>query len=131
MAPIPSVSPTPLAGDRRRALLREAREAPPPVGVFVIHCLPTGRIHVGGSLNAPAVLQRTQFELRLRQHRRPQLQADWNQHGPEAFRFEVIDRVKGRDEPGFDWQVELDALVALWRQELVTGDLQAYGEIAR
>ena len=56
--------------------------------------------------------------MRFGHHSNDLLNAEWKQHGETAFVFEVLDRVKYRDEPGFDVSVELDALVHLWREEI-------------
>jgi hypothetical protein len=39
----------------------------------------------------------------------------WARHGEAAFSFAVLDRVKERADPDFDYEAELQALLALWR----------------
>ena len=34
------------------------------------------------------------------------------------FVFAVVDRLKQRDDPHFDYQAELDTLLVLWREEI-------------
>jgi hypothetical protein len=36
-------------------------------------------------------------------------------HGEAAFSFAVLDRVKERADPDFDYEAELQALLALWQ----------------
>jgi hypothetical protein len=56
--------------------------------------------------------------LSLKSHANKALLADWLQFGVENFRFEAIDAVKKRDDPAFDPQDELAALLAMWRDAL-------------
>jgi len=102
----------------KRTLKRQYREAGPRPGVYAIRHLASGRLLVDGSANPQAALNRHVFELRMKQHRQRALQADWDAGGEAVFVFEVLDVVAPRDEPGFDPARELQALVALWREEL-------------
>jgi hypothetical protein len=38
-----------------------------------------------------------------------ELQRDWNALGPDAFAFEMLDRLEPRDEPGYDPRDDLCA----------------------
>ncbi len=89
-----------------------------PAGVFVIRNLMDGRVYVAGSLDVEGAMNRARFELNLRSHRNKALQRDWVAHGATHFSFEVIDRVKERDDPVFDRAAELEKLLELWREEL-------------
>jgi len=46
------------------------------------------------------------------------LQAAWEQGGPERLAFEVLELVKERDDPAFDYAGELKALEAFHREAL-------------
>lgn len=103
---------------RQRALTRQYKSSPPPMGVYAIRNLATGRVVVRGSLNLPGAMNRVRFELGLRQHRDRALMDDWLRHGEANFRFEVLDTIKPREEPGFDYTSELQAMLTLWTEEL-------------
>ncbi|MBP6120008.1 MAG: GIY-YIG nuclease family protein, partial [Giesbergeria sp.] len=77
-----------------------------------------GRVYVGGSLNLDGAMNRMRFELNLRSHRNKPLQHDWIAHGAECFSFTVVDRIKERDDPLFDYRAELDGMLELWREEI-------------
>jgi hypothetical protein len=47
-----------------------------------------------------------------------ELQQDWQRLGAEQFRFEVLDTLKPRDEPGSDYRSELDDLLQMWREAM-------------
>jgi hypothetical protein len=112
-------SPAPAcAGRTRSELKKQYRETPPPMGVYAIRCLSSGRVMVEASMNIHAAMNRARFELDHKSHRNMQLQQDWSAFGPDQCRFEIIDLVKRRDDPAFDYKPELAALLAMWREEL-------------
>jgi hypothetical protein len=102
----------------RRALTRQYKEAPPPMGVYAIRNLVEDRLYVGASNNVEGAINRARFELKMNGHRNRGLQQDWQRLGAEAFHCEVVDTVKMRDDPAFDAQAELADMLTLWREEL-------------
>lgn len=113
----PQMGPAP-SPSARRALTRHYKETRRPAGVFTITNRVNGRVYVDGSLNLDGTMNRHRFELNLRSHRNRPLQQDWLAHGADNFVFAVIDRLKERDDPLFDYQAELESLLALWREEI-------------
>lgn len=102
----------------RTELKRQYKEAHPPMGVYAIRNLTTGQCYVQASMNVEAAMNRDRFELRLKGHRNSALLRDWQEHGADNFRFEVLDLLKKREEPDFDYKAELALALALWREEL-------------
>lgn len=102
----------------RRALKRQYLETRTRAGVYVIRNRVDDRVLVAGSRNVQAAINRHRFQLRHGSHDNRRLAEDWRRHGEAAFDLEVLDRVEFRDEPGFDVDAELEALVALWRDEI-------------
>ena len=111
-----------------KALKRQYLETASRAGVYLIRNQVTGRALVEGSANVEGALNRHRFELRFGKHRNAALAQDWIQHGEAQFQFEVLDRVKPRDDPAFNATQELQTLVALWRQEIRCTDELGYGE---
>lgn len=107
------------AADRRRAA-RQARDAFPPMGVYAIRNEANGAVHVGSSRNVHGTLNRIRFELRLGTHPHKALQAEWKRD-PSTLRFEVLELVKERSDPAFDYVAELKALEEIHRFELCEG----------
>ncbi|MGJ7524094.1 GIY-YIG nuclease family protein [Variovorax sp. GB1P17] len=97
-----------------------------PAGVFVIRNMLDGRVYVGGSLDIEGAMNRARFELNQRSHRNKALGRDWATHGAAHFSFEVIDRVKERDDPAFDRKAELEKLLLLWSEELQCTGVNGY-----
>ncbi len=89
----------------------------PRLGIYRVRHTASGRSLIGGSVDAPAYLNRVRFELQLGSHRTPALQRDWTQDGPDAFTFEVLDDLNpdlaGRVDPH-----DLEELLALWLEKL-------------
>ncbi|MEO7851372.1 MAG: GIY-YIG nuclease family protein [Rubrivivax sp.] len=79
------------------------------------------RVFVGASMNVDAAINRHRFELNLSGHRNRELLRDWQQVGADNMRFEVLDLIKPRDDPAFDYRVELASMLALWSDELGCG----------
>ena len=104
--------------ETRRALARKYKETVRPAGVFAIRNTLSGRLYVAGSLDVEGAMNRARFELGLRSHRNKALVRDWTAHGAANFSFQVIDRIKERDDPAFDRAAELEKLLVLWREEL-------------
>jgi hypothetical protein len=102
----------------RRQIARQVRDAFPRMGIYAIRDKETGRVLVGSSRNVDGALNRAQFELRMRSHADKVLQAAWDSSGPERFTFDIIDLMKERDDPDFDYAKELQALEQLYREEL-------------
>jgi len=114
-----------LSAQARRELARQYKQAFPCMGVYAVRCEAAGLLRVGSSRNAEGVLNRLRFELVRGAHRDKALQQAWRTHGAAAFRFEVIDRVKERDDPAFDYDAELASLLALWQAELLPAAVPA------
>ena len=102
----------------RKALTRAYKETPRPMGVYRIRNTVSGRSLVASSINLPAILNRHQAALRLGGHTNKTLQKDWNELGPEAFAFEVLDTLAPSDKPGDKPADDLRALEAMWIEKL-------------
>ena len=103
---------------QRRELTRQYKQAGPAMGVYAIRNLLTDHVYVRASLNLEGAMNRDRFELALKGHRDKRLLEDWWRFGAENFRFEVIDTIRKRDDPAFDYQGELATLLGLWTEEL-------------
>lgn len=109
-----NASSTPAA--ERRRLAREARDAFPPMGIYAVRDASSGIVRVAASRNVHAALNRLQFELRLGCHKDRAFQSEWARD-PARFSFEVLEMVKERSDPDFDYAAELELLEQLHRAE--------------
>ena len=108
----------PLSPTERRARVRDYKDAFPPMGIHAVRNTVTGQVWIGASRNVDGMLNRIRFELKQGSHRNASLMQAWARHGADAFTFEVLDRVKQRDDPAFDYDAELETMLALWQAEL-------------
>jgi hypothetical protein len=102
----------------RKALIRQYKETPRPMGLFQVRNTVNGKIFIGASRDVPAMLNRQQAQLDLGRHPNRVLQADWNALGPDAFVFETLDTLKPPDEPGYDPAKDLSVLEEMWLEKL-------------
>lgn len=107
-----------LSAQTRRERIRDYKQAFARMGVYAVRNTATQRVWLGASRNVDGALNRIRFELAQGAHRDASLAQAWRRHGAGAFTFEVLDRVKQRDDPAFDYEAELQSLLALWRLEL-------------
>lgn len=100
----------------RRAIVRELRDPFSPMGIYAVRVRDSGHVLVGASRNVHASLNRARFELRMGSHKGRVLQAAWKQGCEEAISFEILEMVKEREDPDFDYAKELGGLEQIHRQ---------------
>jgi len=102
----------------RKELNREYLERPKPAGVFQVKNTVNGKVLLGSSLNLDGALNGHRFMLKIGSHRNKALTEDWNEYGPDAFLFEILEVVQVRDDPNFNLNDELTLLEMIWREKL-------------
>ena len=81
----------------RRAAVAAYKERKVVAGIYLVSCLATGERWAGQAPDLSTIQNRVWFTLRHGSHRQRSLQAAWNAHGPEAFRFEALERLEDED----------------------------------
>ena len=102
----------------RKEIVRRYKHTPRPAGVYRVLHRPNGRMLVGASPDAPAMLNRVRAQLEMGSHPNRQLQSDWEAVGPDEFVFEVVDLLAAPEDPGADIGEDLQTLLDLWREKL-------------
>ncbi len=110
----------------RKALTRQYKETPRPMGVFRVRNTVGGKSFVGRSRDLPSMLNRQRFQLSSGGHPNRALQKDWNRLGPDAFAFEVVDTLSPSEKSGSDPEDDLRELEALWLEKLSPYGEQGY-----
>jgi len=110
--------------ERRRELREQARQNPPPAGIYAIRHRATGRVVVASAVNLAGARNRFDFAVStgLTSALDTQLGGDVRAHGTEGLAFEVLETVPV--EPGTvaaDLRADLATLEALWREQLGAG----------
>lgn len=107
---------------------RAFKNVPTQMGIYAIRNLQNAKVFLGWSLDVNPMLNRSRFELEHGSHANKALQADWREYGPEAFDFRVLDELEPRPEepPKATYRKELEALYALWLEELQPYEKRGY-----
>ena len=111
-----NVSANPESRAARQLAARQARDAFPPMGIYIIRDRATGHRLLGASRNVHAALNRARFELRMGKYPDRVLQAAWNHSGVDGLCFDVLELVKERKDVSFDYAGELKALEHIHRE---------------
>jgi hypothetical protein len=111
---------------RRKQLAQAYKLAHPPMGIYGVRHVPSGRMLIEQSANVTAALNRHRTELRFGTHRNRALQEDWRADGEAAFAFETLQPVDARTEPDFDYAGELARLLEAWRTRVPPGSDGSY-----
>ena len=110
----------------KKALIREYKETPRPMGVYQIRNTVNGKLLVGASKDVPSMLNRHRAALRMGSHQNRELQKDWAEHGAEAFEFETLDTLTPPDRPGYNPSDDLRALEEIWLDKLSPYEERGY-----
>jgi hypothetical protein len=106
----------------RKELRRLSKELKPAAGVFQIKNTRNQKVFVAGTPNLKS-LNGQKFMLETGQHPNKKLQGEWQEFGPEAFVFEVLEVLKiSEDQP----LLPVDALKKLVKKWLEK--IEPYGE---
>src|SRR5829696_6610674 len=97
----------------RKELIREYKEGRRPMGVYRVLNTTSGKSLVGASTDVPSRLNRLRTQLKMGSHPSRTLQRDWNEMGPDAFTFEVLDTIEAPEgKPDYDPAEDLRVLEA-------------------
>lgn len=102
---------------RRKVLIDAYKKTPAMMGVYRIVNRVSGRTLVAASRDLRARLNRHRMNLKMGTEAIADLQRDWNDFGPDAFAFEILDTLEPLEDdadPGDD----LAVLEAIWLEEL-------------
>lgn len=101
----------------RKAAVAAYKERKSVAGVFVVHCVPAGRVWVGGAPDLGTIENRIRFQLKMGGCPHRTLQAAWSLHGADALSFEAVERLE-EEEFAFARTAALKARVAHWVERL-------------
>lgn len=108
--------------DRKKELKQIYKETPVEAGVYQIKNTQNEKIFIGSTPNLKT-LNGLKFMLQNDGHKNKELQDEWKQYGEDAFTFEILEKLKKKDEPYFNAKEALRELEEKWLEQL-----QPYGE---
>ncbi len=106
-----------LSSSARKALIADYKDRATVAGVYAVICSATGQVWVGQSRHIDTRWNGLSFTLRTGSGRDPSLQAAWNAHGADDFRFEQLDRLP-TDLSDLRLKDELKERAARWTARL-------------
>jgi hypothetical protein len=115
----------------RKARIREYKDTPRPAGVFRVRNTVTAKSLIGSTTNLPGMLNRQRFQLENGSHPEKELQSDWNELGPDAFEFEILDQLAPSDKPAYDPAEDLAVLKNMWLEKLTASGETLYRQSKR
>src|SRR3990172_6919673 len=99
-------------------MIREYKQTPRPMGVYIVKNNVNGKALVGSSPNVPGKINSMKFQLEAGTHKSRDLQSDWNTYGEQSFSFEILDLLEQGDKSPDDLKDDLEALEELWLEKL-------------
>jgi hypothetical protein len=103
---------------RRRDLVRECKERKQQAGAFAVRCAPSGQAWVGTTPNLDKQEKALWFMLRTGGYVNRAVQAAWNEHGADAFSFEILAELSDEARSPYALKADLKALAEEWRAAL-------------
>lgn len=82
-----------MTSDDRREALAAYKERKVEAGIYAVRCAVTGERWIGKAPDLATIQNRLWFTLRQGNNPHRSLQNAWTLHGPDAFNFEVVERV--------------------------------------
>jgi hypothetical protein len=111
----------------RKARVRQYKETARPAGVYRVRNTAKRKSLVGSTVDLAGMLNRLRFQLENGSHPDRELQSDWNESGPNAFEFEVLDRLEPKAERDYDPIEDLRVLKEMWLHKLAESGELLYG----
>lgn len=101
----------------RKAAISAYKERKIEAGIYAIRCAISGETWVGSAPDVSTIQNRQWFTLRQGGNTARTMQKAWNEHGAEAFTFEVLETLQD-DEMALSRDRRLKELRTDWANEL-------------
>lgn len=99
----------------KKELIKEYKQKEVEMGIIRIYNMVTGYSFVDISNNLYKPFEGIKFQLGIGRFKSKQFQKDWNTYGENAFKFEVIDKLKPKEDSTNKQNLdELKELLKLW-----------------
>ncbi len=105
------------------------KQALPPMGIYQVKNLVNNKILIGSSKNLPGRINRFKFGLKYGTESNKELNEDYKKYGEENFSFDVIDELKPKDDPVYDYTEDLKVLEEMWIEKLQPFNERGYNKV--
>ena len=112
----------------KKKLKEEYRNTIPDKGVFAIKNNKNGKVFLGSSLNLHGVLNKNKFILNMGSHKNEALQKYWKTYGEKAFSFEILETLKLKEDPDYDYDEDLEILEMMWVEKFRPFEKNCYNQ---
>ena len=112
----------------RKELKQKYKEMQEDKAVFMIKNKVTGKAFLCSTLYMRGKMDRHKFQLNFGGHMNSELQEDWKKYGEENFVFEVLEKVKLKDDPTYNYDDDLKLLEMIWIEKFQPFDEKAYNK---
>ena len=102
----------------KRELKKNYKHTLQPMGIYIVTNLVNNKILIGRSSNLPGRINRFKFGLKYGTESNRELLEDYKKYGEENFSFGILDELKPKDDPSFDYAEELKVLEGMWIEKL-------------
>jgi hypothetical protein len=102
----------------KKELIRRYKQTIPQMGIFQIKNKTNGKLFIGKARDVNGIINSNKFQLKIGRHFNKELQADYNRLGEAGFDFEVLDFLKPKDDPNYDYSEDLRILEEMWLDKL-------------
>lgn len=102
----------------KKAIKKQYKDTLQPMGVFKILNKANGKILIISSNNLPGRINREKFQLDMGSHTNVELQQDYKEFGKDSFVFEVVDHLKPKEDPTYNYTDDLAVLEEMWIEKL-------------
>jgi len=109
-------------------LKKNYKQSLQPMGIYQVKNLVNNKILIGSSKNLPGRINRFRFGLKYGTENNKELNEDFKKYGEENFSFEIIDELKPKDDPGYDYTEDLKVLEEMWIEKLQPFGDKGYNE---
>ena len=99
-----------------------------PKGVYQIRNKKNGKVLIGGSTDLKAIWNRQRAQLNFGRHPNKELQSEWNEFGEESFEYEILEKIKEKNDEEKDYKKEVKELEELFVEEIKPFGVKGYNK---
>jgi hypothetical protein len=110
----------------KKGLIRHYKQTIQEMGVYQIKNRINGKLFIGNAINLKGILNSNKFQLKTGRHFNQELQKDYNKYGEDNFDFEIVDCLKPKEDPKYDYREDLNILEDMWLEKLQPYDEKGY-----